>query len=306
MELNNQFSIVVISYNNKNEFYCCLNSLNYINYPKENYEIIVVDDGSIPPLLDDSTITLHCTHQITYIPRSTVSSRSKARNTGATLATREFLVFIDGDQYVNPDLLINYNAALMQNEALAAILGTRIDLTEWQSSYFQANQNYSQLKKITRSQQDFRNLIRTHYQNEFINTLGTWILFWSHNFLIRKTAFDKIGGFDEAFLGWGCEDVELGYRLTKNQLLFDFIENHVFHFHETNKFNPGKYLNSLVNLQYFYNKFKDISIMFKLGFYESFYNLDTNKISQEHTLYAFQSFSKKLFYITKWNPDSKS
>lgn len=306
MKSFNKFSIIIISYNNKNGLELTLDSLNHIHYPEHSHEIIVVDDGSQPPLYSSLDCAINPLCQFIYIPRSSTSSRSKARNTGAASANNEWLVFIDGDQYVNPDLLVNYNNAINKHTELTALLGTRIDLTEWQSSHLLANKNYSQLQRITRTQQDFRNSIKAHFEDSFPDILGTWILFWSHNFTIKRTSFLQIGGFDENFLGWGCEDVEVGYRLTKNKLRFDFLENHVFHLYEPNKFNLGKYLNSLANAQYFYEKYRDVAIMFKVGFYESFFNADTNQINHDLVLRSFLLFNRKLIYLQQGEADIKS
>ena len=42
----------------------------------------------------------------------------------------------------------------------------------------------------------------------------------TQNLIVRKDAFNKIGGFDESLIT--CEDCDLGYRLTENgQLILD-------------------------------------------------------------------------------------
>lgn len=296
----NNFSIVLIAFNNKHELRTTLESLKSLNYPKDSFEVIVVDDGSTPPLRPEVGQDLNFTHQFTYIPRTNLSCRAKARNSGARLATNEYLVFIDGDQYINPELLTTYNAAINHNPRMTAFLGTRIDLKEWQSSYLLNDWNYEQLKKITRTQVDFRDYVRTYHENNFFEQPGGWVLFWSHNFAIKRKAYEQIGGFDEKFLGWGCEDVEFGYRLARNNMLFDFIENHVYHLYESNKFTPDKYMNSLRNLQYFYEKYKDIAILFKLGFYESLYISNDSDPNHEATLKAFALFNYRMKFLQEW------
>lgn len=297
MEHINEFSVVIIAYNNIHELNVTLSSLNNLHYPRSNFEVIVVDDGSYPPLHPSLQIEFNFSIKFSYIPRTNTSSRSKARNKGASIAINKYLIFIDGDQYVNPELLSRYNQAIKENDNIDAFLGTRIDLTEWQTTHLLENKNYEQLIKITRSQYDIRHLVKVSYGINFPKTYGVWILFWSHNFLIKKDVFIAIEGFDENFIYWGCEDVELGYKLSKNNFNFDFIENHVFHLYEPNKFTSLKYFQSLQNLQYFYDKYKDIAIMFKLGFYESFYSPDINKIHQETVLSAFKIFNKKIVFL---------
>lgn len=50
-----------------------------------------------------------------------------------------------------------------------------------------------------------------------------WMLFWGCNFSARTADLRRVGGYDESFVGWGWEDHELGIRLEKAGLKFQFI-----------------------------------------------------------------------------------
>jgi hypothetical protein len=43
------------------------------------------------------------------------------------------------------------------------------------------------------------------------------LLFWTLNVSINATDFRAVGGFDDDFRGWGGEDLELGYRLSRHR-----------------------------------------------------------------------------------------
>jgi len=45
-----------------------------------------------------------------------------------------------------------------------------------------------------------------------------WMFFFTGNCSIPASEFWNVGGFDENFQGWGCEDLDLGLRLYKNIL----------------------------------------------------------------------------------------
>jgi hypothetical protein len=50
-----------------------------------------------------------------------------------------------------------------------------------------------------------------------------WMLFWGCNFSVRTSDLRRVGGYDESFAGWGWEDHELGIRLEKAGLKFQFV-----------------------------------------------------------------------------------
>jgi len=47
-----------------------------------------------------------------------------------------------------------------------------------------------------------------------------WDLFWSGNCSVRSSDFWAVGGFDESYISWGGEDIELGFRLYRRGLTF--------------------------------------------------------------------------------------
>ena len=59
-----------------------------------------------------------------------------------------------------------------------------------------------------------------HFENNLNEFKLPYIAFLSGNVSVRKEQLDKVGYFDESFVGYGAEDWELGYRLFKNGLEF--------------------------------------------------------------------------------------
>lgn len=51
---------------------------------------------------------------------------------------------------------------------------------------------------------------------------ASWLLFWGCNFSVRTSDLRRVGGFDESFVGWGWDDLDLGIRLQKLGLNFKF------------------------------------------------------------------------------------
>jgi glycosyltransferase involved in cell wall biosynthesis len=97
------FSIIVPTYNRPAGLAACLEALSRLDYPRDLFEVMVVDDGSETPLqavvsdfLDRLDVTLLT---------QTHAGPAAARNTGAKRAKGKFLAFIDDDCTPVPDWL---------------------------------------------------------------------------------------------------------------------------------------------------------------------------------------------------------
>lgn len=105
-------SVVIPSHNRKEELQRALQSLLSQSYPRELYEIIVVDD-SIPPLTVPPEI-----RYIHLLP----TSHSKARNKGISLAQGEIIAFTDDDCIPQQHWLENI-AAHFTDDAIDGVEG---------------------------------------------------------------------------------------------------------------------------------------------------------------------------------------
>ncbi len=87
-----------------------------------------------------------------------------------------------------------------------------------------------------------------------------WISCVGGNLSVTKKILIEAGGFDEGFgLEWGCEDIELGFRLMKEGYRFiyadDSVNYHIAHYRVK---AIEKHSN---NLKYFYEKYKEPQIL---------------------------------------------
>lgn len=95
-----KFSIIIPTYNRPRQLHNCLSSLVTLNYPRELFEVIVVDDGS---RTEQSAVigTVVRKLDISLVKQKNLGPAA-ARNVGAKHAKGDFLVFIDDDCY--PDV----------------------------------------------------------------------------------------------------------------------------------------------------------------------------------------------------------
>ncbi len=184
-------SIVIPVKDRAEELQRCLASLAELEYPREQLEVIVVDDGS-----RDATAEVARRSGVRVLP-SGGSGRgpAAARNVGAAAAGGEILAFIDSDCTASPRWLAELVPAFADPEMAA--VGGRVDgmCTESAVDRYEAVMSSLSLGSRERSGQGGDD---TFYLP-------------SCNLLVRRTAFLAACGFEETMqVG---EDVDLTWRL---------------------------------------------------------------------------------------------
>jgi glycosyltransferase involved in cell wall biosynthesis len=100
MEPLRDFSIIIPSYNCSAQLERLLSILDRLEYPRQNFEILVVDDGS-----SDDTVLVAEKYKATVVSHPSNQGRVITRESGAKAAKFENLVFIDARLTVETNLL---------------------------------------------------------------------------------------------------------------------------------------------------------------------------------------------------------
>lgn len=98
-------SIIVPVYNAEKWLRRCVDSLLDQELPREDYEIILVDDGSkdaSPQICDEYAAAYSGLVRVIHQPNGGVSM---ARNAGLDAAVGEYVMFVDADDYIDPNCL---------------------------------------------------------------------------------------------------------------------------------------------------------------------------------------------------------
>ena len=98
MEL--QASVIIPTFNQSRRLRRCINGVLNQSISRKNYEVIVVNDGSV----DDTDIVLNkfkSEHGIIYVKNKVNSGLSTTRNKGINIAKSDILIFIDSDIIVD-------------------------------------------------------------------------------------------------------------------------------------------------------------------------------------------------------------
>jgi glycosyltransferase involved in cell wall biosynthesis len=185
------FSVIVPTYNRLHLLKKTLESLFRQDFP--DYEIVVVNDGSSDGTKEyleslQAAGKVRCFHQVNQGP-------ARGRNLALANARYDFIAFIDDDCLAPRDWLSSYAARL----------------TEWGCDGIGGSAR-------TGNPDNIYALTNDHIMNFFksTNSADTKVPFLtSNNAVYRKTALDRVGGFDSGF--WiMAEERDLNLRLAES------------------------------------------------------------------------------------------
>jgi len=253
-------SVVIPTYNKKERLELVLTSFKHQEADNYLFEIIIIDDGS-----SDGTRELisdfKCNFPLKYIFQKN-KGRSHARNKGIMESVGELIIFCDDDLIVPKKFILShirehtvlgesgivhgqiYNLPYLKffkNPTSGEVYpnirtdGFSMDFIKQhllsKADMINMNKVYAQ-KKVTA----FEKLIQMSFDKE-IKELQ-WLSFTGGNVSCPRNLLLEIGLFDESFgIKWGCEDLELGYRLFLNHKRFIYSKEacnfHLAHFRST-------------------------------------------------------------------------
>lgn len=179
-------SVIILSHNYGHDLARAARSVFEQRYAP--LEVVILDVGS-----DDNTweIAQQIAGQSSAIPvlieQLPNVGPSVARNRGAAMTRGEFVLFLDADDYLSPEYLIKTVPILAANPRLSFV-------------YVISQMFGDQIGQWSTGAYDFKRLCCENLFNYCV--------------LLRRTAFDEVGGFDEENFGY-YEDWELWIRLGK-------------------------------------------------------------------------------------------
>ena len=185
-----EVSVVIATYNRRGLLDRCLECLFRQDYPKDQYEIIVVDDGS-----SDGTKEMvegkSSSCGLKYLKHKERRGQSRAKNLGINHAHGEVIIFIDDDVLCPPQFIREH---LRYHKKYDNIIvdGPAINTDRTDNLFGDKKKRFL----------------------AFLDFFGA--SFITSNTSCRKDSLIETGGFDEEFgkkFGW--QDRELGFRLRK-------------------------------------------------------------------------------------------
>jgi GT2 family glycosyltransferase len=210
-----RLSVIIPTYNRLARLKRVLKYLELQSYPLDQFEVIVVSDGSSDGTEDYLRIlkTPLCIRLVSQ-PNKGVAA---ARNNGVRNATGDLILFLDDDVVPSPQLIAEHLRLHAEHTGNLIVLGPMLTPDGFAMSPWVRWEQAMLVKQ-------YQAMLAGDYQ-------PTARQFYTGNTSLARTHLMTAGGFDENFRR--AEDVELAYRLAQHGLHFVFNSNAIgYHYAE--------------------------------------------------------------------------
>jgi cellulose synthase/poly-beta-1,6-N-acetylglucosamine synthase-like glycosyltransferase len=185
-----RLSVIVPAHNGEHVLAESLPALLASDLPRNQWELIVVDDASTDETADVAERHANRVVRLDGGPYGPAS----ARNHGSEVARGEVLAFVDADVCIHADTLRKFLDVLSEDPGLSAVFGA-----------------YDTNPRAPGLVSQYRNLLH-HYVHA--SQEGPADTFWAGCGAIRRSVFIQAGRFDaRRYPRPQIEDIELGYRV---------------------------------------------------------------------------------------------
>jgi glycosyltransferase involved in cell wall biosynthesis len=179
-------------------------------------EVIVADDGSrdgTPEVVERFRSNSRFRVLFTTHPHDGFQL-ARTRNDGVRASNAPYLVFLDGDCVAPPDHIVQHLLRRRHRTAMAgfcyyldAVTSARIDEAAVEAGAFEQMSTAAQKKQLTRMDHKARLYAMLRHPRRpklYGGAFGMW-----------RCDYELVNGFNEEFVGWGCEDDEFRIRLAR-------------------------------------------------------------------------------------------
>jgi glycosyltransferase involved in cell wall biosynthesis len=179
----------------------------------KDWEWIIVDDQS-----EDNTVSIVRSVQdsrIRVVEASHVGNLSVLRNLGARNSNGDLLAFLDGDDIVTPRKLDAQNALFDKYSTLGWSHTNALTLVHQTGELLPRGMPLPSKEEFLGSEKAFANLVRRNF-------------IYVSSVMVKRSAFDAVGGFNEKFNR--CEDIDLWLRLAAGGFDLGYVHEPMLHY----------------------------------------------------------------------------
>ena len=202
-----QVSVIVPTFNRFEQLKRVLAAFEQQTYPRENFQIIVVSDGSRDGT--DDYLRAYKTEMQFVALIGENRGVAMARNRGVERAEGEYALFVDDDVVPSPQLIAEHMQTHAQHAQDVVVLGPMLTPNDFEMAPWVRWEQAMLVKQYDAMQ------------------AGKWEptarQFYTGNTSLKRKHVVEAGGFDPTFRR--AEDVELAYRLADRGLRFVFNAN---------------------------------------------------------------------------------
>ena len=248
MTRNIEIGVIVSSYQRPAHLMRTLTSIELQQGVEGKFEVVISDDGS-----EDETAELvqafadRVNFPVTFVTHPHDGFQlARCRNEGAAASQARYILFVDGDCILPPDHLAEH----LRRREVGVVMGgdcVRLDeepsdqvtLETLRQGLFPATPRAEKRRMRSQARKAwFYNLIGHATKPKLIgNNIGIW---WDD--------YQRLNGYDQNFVGWGCEDDDLRLRAHRAGLKVKSILRwtYTYHlWHPTEETQPDEWKNGL-------------------------------------------------------------
>lgn len=221
-------SVIIPTYNRSQLLRATLHSLTLQTLAPQEFEVFVVDDGSTD---DSKEIALSFADRLNlhyYFQEDLGYRVARARNIGLRHASAPISIFIDSGVLLHSHCLQAHCETHESSDIPLAVCGYVYGFNEDNEDAAEIQAKVDPLDpdstiahfKNSAAHLDLREEFYAKYTDEFWSLPAPWLIFWTCNASAPTEMIRSVGMFDEAFVTWGAEDVDLAYRLHRGGCRF--------------------------------------------------------------------------------------
>ncbi|MFC2163066.1 glycosyltransferase [Candidatus Altiarchaeota archaeon] len=192
-------SVILPAYNEEEGILPALESLTVLDYPRDLYEIIIINDGSTDKTREyiQDFVAGHEQVSLRFIDRCDNHGKSYSLNEGIRHARGELVACMDADSIVKPDIFLK----------------TVGYFSDPKTGSVSVKVNVRNASKLLEKIIDIEYAVGLSISLKILSMLGALHVTPGPFSMYRKTILDGIGGFDESNI---TEDLEIAFRLQKH------------------------------------------------------------------------------------------
>ncbi len=242
-------SIIIPTYNRRHLLTLTLKSLCQQTLPKEDFEVIIVDDGSTD---DTKEVVADFSNSLNtkYIYQEKDGFRvAAARNKGILSSEGNICIFIDCGILLGTTG-VEKNVICHRSDNEKAVLGYIYGFDEYNENEkylldlnidpFNVDQYFERLQNDRIL--DYRDDVYQEIGDDLTTWSAPWSIFFTGYVSVKRDTLIRVGMFDESYTTWGCEDTDLGLSLYTNgvQIVLERDLKCIHYPHEKSRFSVGE------------------------------------------------------------------